>query len=139
MIGLIATFLFACLPPVVVGAIALIRSFGAPSGKGAAAAGGVLLILSGLVTTGWQIYLRFFLSPDPFFDPGFLPVRPGVMETVFLGSGALGAGGLALLLVAVLSARKFKDGPQGPPAPPAPPAAPGRWQPNAAPSTEGPR
>ncbi|MFL1431437.1 MULTISPECIES: hypothetical protein [unclassified Nocardiopsis] len=138
MIGLISTFLFGCLPPIVVGAIALIRSFGAPSGKGAAAAGGVLLILSGLVATGWTVYLKFFLLPDPLNDFGIYPVRPGLFETVTLGGGALAAGGLILLLVAVLSARKFNDGPQGPT--PTPAAAPqGQWPPHAAPSPEGPR
>lgn len=117
MISLLFTFLFACLTPMVAGAIALVRSFGAPSGKGAAAAGGALLLLSGLVTTGWHVYTRFVLSPDPFFDPGLMLAPPGVVEAVFLGVGALRTGGLVLLLVAVLSARKFKDGPQGPPAP----------------------
>lgn len=139
MIHLLSAFLFFCLPPIVVGAIALIRSFGAPSGRGAAAAGGVLLILSGLIMTGWQIYTRFVLSPDPFFDAGIMLAPPGVLEAVYLSRGALGAGGLILLLVAVLSARRFKDGPQGPPAPPAAQAAPGQWPPHPAPSTGGPR
>ncbi|SHJ89675.1 hypothetical protein SAMN05421803_11120 [Nocardiopsis flavescens] len=136
MIGLLSTFLFACLPPLVVGSLALVRSFGAPSGRGAAAAGGVLLILAGLVATGWQVYYRFFVLPDPFHAFGVLPVRPGLAEAVTLGGGALGAGGLILLLVAVLSARRFQDGPQGPPASPAPR---GPLPPHAAPSTGGPR
>ncbi|WP_017585863.1 hypothetical protein [Nocardiopsis ganjiahuensis] len=115
MIDLILSLLLGCLPPLVVGAIALLRSFGAPSGKVPAAVGGGLLVLAGLVLTGWEIYSRFVLMPDPSMAPfGVLPVDPAVLYAVRIGSGALVAAGVALLLVGVMSAGRLENKEQGP-------------------------
>ncbi|GAA1463636.1 hypothetical protein NE857_32185 [Nocardiopsis exhalans] len=116
MLDLTLAFLFGCLSPLVVGAIALLRSFGAPSGKAPVAIGGVLLILAGLVSTGWEIYYRFVLLHNPLVPYLGLPpyFDPAVLYAVRIGFGVLVAAAVALFLVGVRSSRRLEGTGPGP-------------------------
>ncbi|MEV2274724.1 hypothetical protein AB0I72_03985 [Nocardiopsis sp. NPDC049922] len=101
MFFFILNVLLALVVFLVPGVIALIRAFGAPSGKGLVFAGGGLLTLSGLVEIGWQVWFHLLVS----FDHGAPLIDPLVLDAYNVAHAVLVAVAVALLLCAVPSAR----------------------------------
>ncbi|MFE3461038.1 hypothetical protein ACFXKD_26140 [Nocardiopsis aegyptia] len=119
MIYLILNILLQSGLYIAAGAIALVRASKAPSGKGLAFAGGALLVVNGLIVAAWNIWYRLIVYPD-LFETGAALGPPRLPEWVFptfqIGYRVLLAIAIALLLFAVLSARRAQAAQESSPA-----------------------
>ncbi|GAB2512992.1 hypothetical protein [Nocardiopsis aegyptia] len=119
MISLVFSVLLSGIALIAVGAIALVRAGGAPSGKGLILTSGALFVLLGLASIGWTVYLRFFAFPmldlDAVAPPGLMPPWVASTYTLVTRLGLLIA--IVLLVFGVLSARGKQAAAQGAPVP----------------------
>jgi hypothetical protein len=108
MVYLVLTLVFMSGLYIAAGVIALIRAGKAPSGRGLVFAGGVVLVVDGLITAVWNIWYRVFLYPE-FMEAGVAmgPPRmpPWLFPTYLIGYHVLLVVAIGLFLLAVLSAR----------------------------------
>lgn len=133
MTHLLLNLLFHSLPFLVCGVVALIRAAGSPGGRGLIFTAGGLLVLTGLLTGGRDVWYfsagaggsfsELMLFPEhPTLVLGF---PPGAVPAYTIALAVLPAVALTLLLLAVLSARRHKHAaPAGNARRPAPAAGP---------------
>ncbi|WP_304452271.1 hypothetical protein [Nocardiopsis sp. YSL2] len=118
MISIIFSLLLSGVAFLVVGAIALIRAGGAPSGRGLIRTSGALFVLLGLASIGWNVYLHVFafpmLDPNSVAPPGLAAWAASIYSVV---TRLVLLVAILLLVLGVVSARGRQNASQRTPAP----------------------